>query len=333
MAVLMRANPKPAIPLLENGTITRWFTANGWAYPVVGPTAPGMAAVQQFFEGLGLAKPPRLQLDDTTARFSCLRGEVVSGRASLSTSDRKWIFAHISSEVPWLRLTTPNVAGAQRTEIEFEIDARSLKAERVHETTLQILANSGQRLALHVRLEVRRPARPPRQPLRPLLMGALIGLFVRLALAGPGDIYGRVLTAAPTDVPVPGSLASWREAPLSTEFILHFVLATWWLGAVVGVVLVLKRGSRLTDLPCGLIAGAAGGAAVSSTLACLLPLLDWLPRSLWRQLAGGSGPAGASESIWLATAAWVTLAASVWMVLGALAGLCCALGRWNQTRA
>ncbi|HVS37440.1 MAG TPA: hypothetical protein VMS17_17895, partial [Gemmataceae bacterium] len=62
LAEQMRANPKPAGPLLESGDVSRWFEANGWSYPVIGTPAKGVAAVQQFFECMGLSKPPPLVL-------------------------------------------------------------------------------------------------------------------------------------------------------------------------------------------------------------------------------------------------------------------------------
>jgi hypothetical protein len=314
LAVLMRANPKPAIPLLENGDVARWFEANGWAYPVNGPTAPRMAAVQQFFESLALAKSPRVQLEEPEALFSCLRGEVVHGQAALSTTDRKWVYGHSSSDVSWIRITTPAVSGPQRALIDFEVESASLAANRMHEGTIQVLSNSGQKLALRVKVDVCRPARPAsRGLLRPILVGALAGLLVRLLLAGPADIYARMLAAAPDAALTPGSWASWGEAPLSPQFIRHFVLATWWLGAVVGVVLVVRR-SRLLDLPWGLIAGAAAGVAASATLACLWPWLDGPARALWRLLPPTLAPV---PSLWAITGAWLAVAALCWMAAGA----------------
>ena len=41
------------------------------AYPVAGPPARGVAAVQQFFEGMGLSKPPPLELSENEFRFQC----------------------------------------------------------------------------------------------------------------------------------------------------------------------------------------------------------------------------------------------------------------------
>src|SRR5205814_2192432 len=82
LAESMRIHPKAAIPLLENGAVAHWFETNGWMYPVVGPTAPGMAAVQQFFESLGLTRPPAVRLEETEARLTCLHPETVVGDAT-----------------------------------------------------------------------------------------------------------------------------------------------------------------------------------------------------------------------------------------------------------
>jgi hypothetical protein len=318
LAVLMRANPKPAIALLENGDVARWFETNGWAYPVSGPTAPKMAAVQQFFESLALAKAPRVQLDEPEALFSCLRGEIVRGQAALSTTDRKWVYGHVGSDVPWLRVTTLAVSGPQRALIDFEVDSGTLAANRTHEGSINVLSNSGQKLTLRVKVDVCRPPRAARRGLlRPILVGALAGLLLRLLFAGPADIYARMLTAAPDAAVLPGSWASWREAPFRPEFIRHFVLATWWLGAVAGVVLVLRR-SRPLDAPWGLIAGAGAGIAGSATLACLWPWLDGPARALWRLLPATLLP---GQSLWLITGAWAVLAALCWMVGGAGVGL------------
>jgi hypothetical protein len=54
-----KASPKDAATLFEKGSVADWFTLNGWKYPVQGPSASGLGAVQQFFEALGLARRPR----------------------------------------------------------------------------------------------------------------------------------------------------------------------------------------------------------------------------------------------------------------------------------
>ena len=57
-------------------------------------------------------------------------------------------------------------------------------------------------------------------------------------------------------------------------FLRQFVFATWWVGAVAGLVLVWRGGGRATDVACGAVAGAAAGVAGAATLACLTVLFD-----------------------------------------------------------
>ena len=76
MAERMRTNPKLAVPLLESGEVQRWFEANGWKYPVPGTPARGVGAVQQFFECLGLSKPPPVALSESEMRFQVTAPEV-----------------------------------------------------------------------------------------------------------------------------------------------------------------------------------------------------------------------------------------------------------------
>jgi hypothetical protein len=325
LAVRMRAQPKAAGPALESGEVARWFEQNSWAYPVVGPQAPGTAAVQQFFECMGLAKPPRVRLEETEAFFSCGPGERPLGQASLVSADRKWIYAHASADADWLRVTTPVVSGPQKAAIDFEADPRRLEAGIVHEGTLRIVSNSGQTLSMRVRLSVRRPPAPAgARWLGPVLVGAVAGLIFRLLLALPADIYARALLGGA------GPYASWLEAPHGSAFLRPFVLASWWPGAFLGAWLMARRG-RWLDIPFGVIAGAAAGLAAAGTFGCLLPAADALPRLVWHHLAGIFGNPALSR--WLVMVAWVLVASLCWSALGAAMGLLLgALGsRWTDS--
>lgn len=349
LAVRMRGNPKPAVPLLESGEIARWFQLNKWPYPVNGPPAQGMAAVQQFFESMGLAKAPLVRLNETELHLRCNHPESVVGQTTVVTVDRKWVYARAVSDAAWLRFTTPTVSGPQRVMLYFEVNSSQLPAGR-HESTVQIICNAGQTLPLRVSVEVtggskpvkrRReavatmpvaapaiykpveiPLAPPpisRRPSRPILTGALLGLVLRLLLAGPADVYARVW-AAPPNVGA-GTLASWRQPPLDATFVKHFVQGTWWLGALVGVFVLSRRRSHWADVPCGLIAGAGAGVAISGTVACLLPLLDGPARLCWQLLAPADSIARGAEPAWLGTVAWVLVASVSWTLLGTLAGV------------
>jgi hypothetical protein len=186
MAELMRKQPKPAVVLLEGGEVRRWFEANGWTYPVQGPTAPGVAAVQQFFEGMGLSKPPPLHLSEDEVYFTCVQPEVSRGKVMLHAGTKKWVYAYSDSDASWLKVTTPVVTGPQQAGIAFEIDSSLLEPNQTHLGTVRITANAGQCLVLRVRVDVRRPHEPfTRRLLRPFFAGALLALLFRLLAVGP----------------------------------------------------------------------------------------------------------------------------------------------------
>src|SRR5438270_6718055 len=125
MAERMRKLPKAAVPLLENGDISRWFASNGWNFPIRGPQARGVAGVQQFFETMGLSKPPLLQVSQEEIRLSCAYPDTVRSQVLLQTAAKKWVYASIASDAPWLRVLTPQVGGAQQATIAFEVDPQA----------------------------------------------------------------------------------------------------------------------------------------------------------------------------------------------------------------
>ncbi len=312
MALKMRANPKPAVTLLESGEVARWFTANGWTYPVQGMTAKGVAAVQQFFEGMGLSKPPTVQLSETEFRLECLPPEVPRRQVMLRTTAKKWVYAQVDSDVPWLKVTTPSISGPQQTQIAFEVDPTLLDAGKVHQGKLQIVANAGQKLEVLVWVVVPRQHEPfTRRLLRPFLAGALLALMFRLFLALPADLYARVLSAR-TGTPVPGSVDSWLQPPsLEGVFLRQFVLATWWLGGLIGLGMVWRRGGSWADLLCAVLAGSVAGAMASASFGMLLVPLDALPRAVLHALAGLL-PA----SPWIGTPVWILVACLCWALVG-----------------
>jgi hypothetical protein len=285
---------------------------------VAGTPARGVAAVQQFFECLGLSKPPPLQLSDEEVCFSCVPPEVVRGAVTVRTAARKWVFAQADSDVAWLRVTTPSVSGPQQAQVGFEVDSGLLDADLPHQGTVRMIANGAQRLAVRVRVEVRRPRKPVvGRVFQGLVVGALLGLLLRALLVVPADLFARVLGGGARQPP-PGTLLRWLETPGTEDgFLKLFVLATWWLGGIIGVILVWRRGGRWTDLICGAVAGAGMGLIGSATLGCGLIVGDAVPRFLLAK-AVGLRP---DTSPWLWTPVWVALAVACWTVLGGVAGL------------
>lgn len=311
LAERMRANPKQAVPLLENGEIAQWFKVNGWAYPVSGPPARGVAAVQQFFECMGLSKPPPLQLSEQQFQFICTPPDVVQTKVTLRTNSKKWIYAQAESDKPWLRVTTPTVSGPQQTQIAFEVDSTLMDAGGLHLGTLQIIANAGQKLAVRVQVECHRPHEPfTRRLLKPFFVGALLALMLRLLLTGPADLYARGWGQAKD---------AWSQAPwiyttgAENHFLKLFVLATWWVGVFFGAGLVWRRGGRWSDVFFGAVAGAFAGALGAGTLGCLLLVFDAVPGAL---LTRWTSPKtfGDAPGFWMMS--WIASASACWALAG-----------------
>jgi hypothetical protein len=260
MAERMQKQPKLAVPLLESGEVARWFAANSWVYPVRGAQARGVASVQQFFEGMGLARPPTLKMSHNEIRLECVRPAVVRGQVALQTGNKKWVYAQVESDAAWLKVLTPTVSGPQQAPIGFEVDSRLAEVGRVQEGTLTVVANAGQSLTVRVRVTARRaPASFSGQLLRPLLVGALVCLLLRVAVVplvdlyarnralasaarvtgfdlGPAATYAGWLQLHPGSTPIGGVAGSETEFTgyFASYFVQSFVLWTWWLGAAAG---------------------------------------------------------------------------------------------------
>jgi hypothetical protein len=434
LARKMRDNPHPGPVLLESGEIARWFASNGWAYPIAGATAPGLAAVQQYFEELGLAKAPQILISDQELRFRCTSPELVTGQVTIRSPARKLVYGRAESDAPWLKVTTPGVSGQVQAQIDFAIDTTLMDEDRTYIGHLKVIANAGQSFIVRIHAEVQGnrkgwfgsrskapsasvtpaptpippspptpipavavPAPPPEpvmaetpfwmttdssrgggsktrtpppataaapstmtasapvltpisrsggrsgvlpplpapvlQPLpaaagelapggsrggiaQAVVVGAILGFVWRLLLVFPADLYARLLGSTARS-PLPGSLEAWLQAPTADgDFLRLFVMATWWIGALVGVALVWRNGGRLTDLVCGVIAGAVAGLAGSATLACAVVAADAVPRALLHGALGSRvmGPA-------LATPLWIVTATVCWLAEGAVLGL------------
>lgn len=316
IAERMRANPKQAVPLLENGDIAQWFQVNGWTYPVSGPPARGVAAVQQFFEGMGLSKPPTLQLSETEMHFFCTQPEVVSSRVTLRTAAKKWVYAQADSDKPWLRVTTPSVSGAQQAHIAFEIDSTLMEADGLHLGTVYLTANAGQKLAVRIQVNCTRPHEPfTRRLLRPFFVGALLALLLRLLLTGPADLYARGWGQA---ADAAGTQAPWiYTTGTENHFLKRFILATWWTGIFLGVAMVRRRGGSWSDVVCGGIAGAFAGVLTAGTIGCLLLVFDAVPGALLMHWTSPTSFADA-PAVW--TLLWIALASTCWALVGGGAG-------------
>ncbi len=109
LAIKAKQSPKEAAALFESGAVKSWYQNNGWDYPVRGEGASGVAAVQQFFEALGLVKPPKVRVSEHGLTLYGRRGESLRTSFFVFTDAKKYLYAHATPEQPWLHANTTMV--------------------------------------------------------------------------------------------------------------------------------------------------------------------------------------------------------------------------------
>jgi hypothetical protein len=102
---------REAADLFEQGAVARWYLQNGWAYPVRGPTATGLAAVQQFFEALALTTPPKVRISTTHVNLAGGVGDRLEHVLKVKTSEDRPVYASATSNQPWLQVGRPVLKG------------------------------------------------------------------------------------------------------------------------------------------------------------------------------------------------------------------------------
>lgn len=110
-----KQNPKQAAPAFESGGVEAWYKNNGWEYPVQGPAGSGLGAIQQFFEALGLVKPPVVTIDQQSISLSAAAGNPIDFTIGVRSAEQKPVFAHARSNQPWLVPGPPVFAGNKVT--------------------------------------------------------------------------------------------------------------------------------------------------------------------------------------------------------------------------
>lgn len=370
MAERMRDKPKAAVPLLESGEISRWFSSNNWEFPVRGTLAKGIAGVQQFFEAMGLSKPPKVQASHPAVQLACRHPQTLQQQIAIQTNSRKWVYANVESDSPWLKVLTPTVSGPQQATIGFAVDSRQIRGTKPVEGKLRIVANAGQTLTVPVRVTVQGAPRAGGGFLQPVITMTLVFFLLRLFVTPVFDFYGRgaavqfafekktnitpdkltlqsplrygggwlslpwrqILFATSGELEptvfdpgiVPGEQPAFSAIPVAefrhyyvTYLVRLVVILTWWVGGVLGVLIVLRNGGKFADLFFGLIAGSVAGALGAATLACASMIIETVPHFLWDlTIRHGGG---------LLLLLWTALALACWAGLGAGIGLICAI--------
>lgn len=155
VAEIARANPKDVAAFFENGMVAQWYRDNGWNYPVQGPASSSLGAIQQFFEALGLARPPRVELSQQHVQLQGTVGEEVRHELEVRTQENRWVYALASSNQPWLMVECTPPKG--RTAAVW-LNVRSVPdcPGETLQAQVTVRANGNQRFVVPVSLVVRR---------------------------------------------------------------------------------------------------------------------------------------------------------------------------------
>ncbi len=158
VAVRAKEHANEAAILFEQGAVKKWYETNGWAYPVEGSQGSGKGAVQQFFEALGLTRPPRVEIDTTALVVQARPGEHVSRRVTLRTAEAKPVYAQAWSNQEWLTFGLIKYRGNQ-VRIPIEIAVPHLPGETI-QAQATIEGNGKQRFVVPVTVAIAKETVP-----------------------------------------------------------------------------------------------------------------------------------------------------------------------------
>src|SRR5262249_39202570 len=139
--------------LFESGDVERWYESNGWIYPVKTPAASGLAAIQQFFEALGVTKPPRVEINQREFTLVADPGDTLPLSVEVSTQEKKAVWAHAISNVPWLEVSKPKCNGRTAT-VSMSIPSVPDRPGEILEGELTVIGNGNVRWLVPVYLSV-----------------------------------------------------------------------------------------------------------------------------------------------------------------------------------
>jgi hypothetical protein len=191
--------PKEAAALFEKGLVAQWFTKNGWTYPVKGPTVAGLGGVQQFFEALGLAKAPKVELKTPSIQLKGGPGQTLSAAIDVGTPEKKHVFAFAVSDKPWVIPGTGPKQGKSPTlaTIPLTIQVPGTPGQ-VLQAKITVTANGNQKFPVPLTLTV---SGSPGDyvPMRaiPLPAGTTAGAAAVPIMATPAPIIATPVMATP----------------------------------------------------------------------------------------------------------------------------------------
>ncbi len=220
IALKAKEHPNDAAVLFAQGAVKAWYASNGWTYPIEGSEGSGKGAIQQFFEALGLVKPPRLEIDTLSLMLKGKIGEHLSMRVTVRTDEAKPVYAQARSDRDWVTFG-PIAYRGNKVEIAVEIMVPPQPGETV-QARVTIQGNGKQQFVVPISVTVEKGPLPPAK---------------KSVRAAASDIKPEeALTSPPSQAAV---AASWL--PWVGWFSAGFLAAILFSGLVLGAFFVVRR--------------------------------------------------------------------------------------------
>jgi hypothetical protein len=217
---------REAAALFEDGSVAQWYKDNGWTYPVQAPTASGLGAVQQFFEALGLASAPKVEVAEKSVELQGAVGASLQHTLEVRTPEKRPVWAWGTSDQPWLDVGRAQLNGRVAL-LPLIVRHVPDRAGETLQATVNVTANGNQRFAVPVTLAVA-PGSPftfsdqavpvaalpvEAVPVAAVPVEPVLAEPVAAVPADPAAPFAAfALGAAPTTVAVPAALTMQRSA-------------------------------------------------------------------------------------------------------------------------
>ncbi len=148
-----KAQPKEAAALFERGNVAQWFKDNGWTYPVQGPSAAGLGAVQQFFEALGLATAPKVEVTEKFLNLQGAVGQTLQATIEVKTAEKRPVYAHATCDQSWVDVSKTNLNGRIAI-VQVVVPGVPPCPGQTLQANINITANGNQRFVVPLNLTI-----------------------------------------------------------------------------------------------------------------------------------------------------------------------------------
>ena len=211
-----KANAKESAILFENGSVAKWYESNGWSYPVQGPSASGVGAIQQFFEALGLTPPPKTFINQTVVNLEGAPRQELAFELTVGTEDKRPVFAHGFADQSWITAKNPKLTGSSAI-LGFLIPQVPDRPGELLVSKIAVTSNGNQKFLVQVNVQVSGKYVAPRSEPSPELVFTKQPVFV------PGAPPPTDIPEAEDTIKVDSTFRKKAKGPNSSIPLIHFV--------------------------------------------------------------------------------------------------------------